>query len=68
LTEILPAGAEDDKAVLFIIVIEACTGALVAGEANELTGLEADVLVVDIEDGLVSNLVRFCVPIPETAD
>jgi hypothetical protein len=68
-TDILPTGAKDDEAVLLIIVVGECTDALVASEANELTEFEADVaLVMDIKDGLVSNPVRFCVPVPERAD
>lgn len=69
-TELLLTGAEVDNAVLLITAVAgACAGALVAGEANELVGLEADVvLVIDIEDGMASSLVLLCTPAPGRAD
>jgi hypothetical protein len=59
-TQLLPTDVEDDNAVLLIVVVGAGTGALAAGEVNGFRGLEAEVVVVlvmDIEDGLVTNLV-----------
>jgi hypothetical protein len=68
-TELLLADAVDDKGVLLIIVVETCTGALVAVEINGFMGLEAVVvLVLVIEDGLVTNVARICVPIAGRSD
>jgi hypothetical protein len=57
-TELLLTDVEDDKAVLLIIVVGTGTGVLAAGEVSGLMGLEVEViLVMDIEDGLVTNFV-----------
>jgi hypothetical protein len=57
-TELLLKDVEDDNAVLLIIVVGAGTGVLGTGEVNGFTGLEVEVvLVMDIKDGLVTNLV-----------